>query len=277
MAAAFADADDRLRGLQAAAERFLTPLRQQPPEWRLPPRSDCFTLRSPAELGQGDAVEVAHHRWGEGAPVLLVHGWQSESSTWSPWVPPLLAAGYAVHALDLPGHGRSGGWRLSLPLAEAAIAAVAERAGPLAGAVGHSFGAAALAGAVAARSSVRWATPATALVLLASPSDYAAQMQRQALGAGVPPSDWPLLQHLLGQRIGAGLDRFRLTEQAPHAGQRTLWVHAEEDPVAPAAGASAAAARWPASQWLSASGLGHFRLLRDESIIAAALRFISTP
>lgn len=277
MAAVFADADDRLQGLHAAADRFLTPLRQLPADWRLPPRCETLVLPSPPGLGQGPTVEVAHHRWGEGAPVLLVHGWQSEAGVWAPWVAPLLAAGYAVHALDLPGHGRSGGWRLSLPLAEAAVAAVAGRAGPMVAVVGHSFGAAAMAGALADRHSARWASASTALVLLGSQTDYAAQMHRQALAAGVAEADWPLLQRRLAQRIGVDLQRFRLVKQPPALGQRALFVHADEDPIAPAAGAAQAAAAWPGSRWHAADGLGHFRLLRDEAIIGAALRFIATP
>jgi len=49
---------------------------------------------------------VTYHRFGEGPPVLLLHGITSSSRTWKA-VTPRLAERYTVIAPDLLGHGRS--------------------------------------------------------------------------------------------------------------------------------------------------------------------------
>jgi len=43
---------------------------------------------------------------GHGAPLVLLHGWALHSGMWGPLVPHL-AKRFRVHAVDLPGHGRS--------------------------------------------------------------------------------------------------------------------------------------------------------------------------
>ena len=49
-------------------------------------------------------------RWGESGPVaLMLHGWAGRPTQFASLVPPLLAAGRQVIALDAPGHGESPG------------------------------------------------------------------------------------------------------------------------------------------------------------------------
>ena len=52
-------------------------------------------------------VKVHYLQVGEGPTVLLVHGLGTSMVTWQRNVDPLVAAGYRVLALDLPGHGDS--------------------------------------------------------------------------------------------------------------------------------------------------------------------------
>lgn len=44
---------------------------------------------------------------GDGADVVLVHGWGMNSGVWAP-LAERLADGFRLHLVDLPGHGRSG-------------------------------------------------------------------------------------------------------------------------------------------------------------------------
>src|SRR5262245_65778348 len=82
---------------------------------------------------------VAAWRVGEGPAVLLVHGWQDDSSLWAPLMTALLDAGRAVVAFDLLAHGFSEGDRgLTFELVDAAHAVVAEL-GPVGSVVAHPF------------------------------------------------------------------------------------------------------------------------------------------
>jgi pimeloyl-ACP methyl ester carboxylesterase len=55
-------------------------------------------------------VEIAYRQWGEGKPILLIHGFASNMNVnWvdTGWVKALTGAGYRVIALDNRGHGES--------------------------------------------------------------------------------------------------------------------------------------------------------------------------
>lgn len=49
---------------------------------------------------------LAHVSWGEGSPLLLIHGFTGNRDAWS-HLRPLLGSRYRVLAPDLPGHGES--------------------------------------------------------------------------------------------------------------------------------------------------------------------------
>jgi len=85
--------------------------------------------------------------WGDpqDPPVLLVHGVTSNAETFWRVAPAVAAAGRHVVAVDLPGHGRTGGWRGRHRFAETAVdlaafvrAAGLERTGLAI--LGHSWG-----------------------------------------------------------------------------------------------------------------------------------------
>jgi pimeloyl-ACP methyl ester carboxylesterase len=116
----------------------------------LPP-AVANALVSPAR-GHRATLAVAGYRfasisWGSRAdrPLLLVHGVTSSSGTWWRIGPALAASGRHVVAPDLPGHGRTGGWRGRQRFAETAadLAAFVRAAGldrPDLEIVGHSWG-----------------------------------------------------------------------------------------------------------------------------------------
>jgi pimeloyl-ACP methyl ester carboxylesterase len=57
-----------------------------------------------------DGLELAYETYGDGPPVVLLHGFTSSGASWLRlgWVEALVAAGRTAVALDLPGHGASG-------------------------------------------------------------------------------------------------------------------------------------------------------------------------
>ena len=68
--------------------------------------------------GRPSVVEAAGYSWAivewgepDDPPLLLVHGVTSNSETFWRVGPCIAAAGRRVVAVDLPGHGRTGGWR----------------------------------------------------------------------------------------------------------------------------------------------------------------------
>ncbi|NUY80980.1 alpha/beta hydrolase [Flavobacterium sp. MAH-1] len=85
----------------------------------------------------GDTIQT--YTWkGNGAVILLAHGWDSNSWRWEKLLPFLQASGSTIVALDAPDHGLSQG-SFSLPKYAAFINAAAEKFKPdyL---IGHSIG-----------------------------------------------------------------------------------------------------------------------------------------
>lgn len=58
-------------------------------------------------LGSGLRLRVAESGRPDAPVMLLVHGWGASIYMWRNWFVPLVAAGYRVLAVDLPGHGLS--------------------------------------------------------------------------------------------------------------------------------------------------------------------------
>ena len=84
--------------------------------------------------------------------MLVIHGWASRTEYMKPLIESFRDAGYRVVALDLPGHGHSSGRRLTMLHALDAARVAGEWFGPFAAIVGHSFGGAVAANAVAGTS-----------------------------------------------------------------------------------------------------------------------------
>src|SRR5262245_61289922 len=153
----------------------------KPRRWREPQLAQAFVgvERHMVPTAHG---AVAAWRVGDGPAVLLVHGWQDDSSLWSPLVAALLDAGRDVVAFDLPAHGFSEGDRgLTFELVDPAHALV-DALGPIDGLVAHSFagGGSALA--------ISEGLPAELLVLIAPPlwPSTATRFHRVAAQYGYP-------------------------------------------------------------------------------------------
>lgn len=93
-----------------------------------------------AQVGR---ARIFHYDVGQGAPVLLVHGFNHHAEAWVRNVDALVAAGFRVVALDLPGFGRSGVPRMNYSLAGYAgflVSFLEELGIKKAHLVGHSMG-----------------------------------------------------------------------------------------------------------------------------------------
>jgi len=98
-----------------------------------------------AKRVQTSVLEIAYEDSGpaDGVPVFLMHGWGGHSGQMTPFVDPVVTAGFRVVALDLPGHGESAGSVSSLIHFASALVRAAALFRPVHGLVAHSFGAAA--------------------------------------------------------------------------------------------------------------------------------------
>ncbi|MHA6794010.1 alpha/beta fold hydrolase [Pseudonocardia bannensis] len=90
-----------------------------------------------------DGTPIAYEEFGEGPPLVLVHGGVSDRTYWAP-VLPELTRHFTVHTVDRRGRGDSGGSRTAESYAidqeYADVAAVADAIGGPVHLLGHSYG-----------------------------------------------------------------------------------------------------------------------------------------
>lgn len=196
--------------------------------------------------------------------VLLIHGWAGDALQMLSLANTLHAGGMNPVLLDFPGHGRSQGWRATLPQFVRALWAVSARLGPLHAVVAHSLG------AVAAAHAAANGLPVKRLALLAPSPPPALFLQWFARNLRLGES--------LAQRMGAAIERvegvpltrFDPAWLGPRLSQPTLIVHDEGDRVSPLAVGERLARSIDGAQLLTTQQLGHRRVLAD-AVVAMAV------
>lgn len=212
---------------------------------------------------------------GNAGTVLIIHGWRSRTEYMKALIERYRDAGYRVMSLDLPGHGASPGRRLTMVSAVEAVAAVGQWFGPFEAVVGHSFGGAVAANAVAGSVEGVAPLPASKLVLIAAPSSLPAIFQDFGRLLNLGPRSQRAIARQVKRISGRELETFMGGRQLSETRLPTLVIHAPDDrEVAPShAELYAEAGDHVRLHW--AHGLGHRRILSDPETIDQAVRFIA--
>lgn len=248
------------------SSRLAEELFRTPPKHARLGREERELARARFSLTPASGVMLPTWVWGEGPRVLLMHGWGGHSGRLTPFVRPLVKAGFSVVSFDAPGHGGAPGRYSSLPDFVAAIRAIAQNHGPLEAAIGHSLGAAACALAV------RDGVLMSRIVLLASPAEAEKYTGRFARFFGIPPKTHEAMKRRLEMRY-----RIRWSDLKVSGGDcpvRVLVFHDGRDGKIPFKDGEEVVRTWPNSELVRTRGLGHHRILRDKRVIARAVAFI---
>ncbi len=226
-------------------------------------RAERFTM---PVLGE----RIAGYRWGPpGAPVvLLTHGWWSHAGRFAPLANELLRREMAVVAFDAPGHGRSTGWRASMPEFAWTLRATAQRVERLHAMVGHSLGGAATIYAISRGLRVDRA------VTIAAPADLAGWGEKFRELFGLPTPVYERMRVNLERRLALTWDDLHVPTAAARLTVPGLVIHDSNDMDVAIAEASAIVARWPAATLHTTAGLGHRQVLRDPDVIARVAEFV---
>ncbi|HWU65071.1 MAG TPA: alpha/beta fold hydrolase [Ensifer sp.] len=230
------------------------------------------------EMVEIDGRPVAVHVFppigeGNGRRVMFTHGWGSRIALTQGLITGLREAGYAVHAVDLPGHGDSPGRSLHAGFAIRTLESVWHRFGPFDAMIGHSFGGyMTVLAAHGALGSPPLAPPR--IVLIASPADVRRVLGyfSRGLGLGKPAS--AALTSALERATGRPVEASFAPKYLAASGIPTLVLHAQEDKEV---GADAARAYGDAGPnvtlaWLD--GLGHRRIVNSPEAIEAITKFL---
>ncbi len=200
--------------------------------------------------------------------ILCAHGWSSFGLRFAPWAHAAQAAGFALVSFDHSAHGRSSGHLATFPSFVAGINAMRGAFGNPAAGVGHSFGAAALAMA-AAENGLH-----CPLVLVAPPADLMVAIRYFVRRVKLPLRFVAAIAAVISARVGRDVRSFAAKTSTVNVHQRALVIHdVADNEVSWNAGAQYAMLA-PNARMLSTTGLGHHRVLNDESTIRAAFAHI---
>ncbi len=256
-------------GTHGALRLFFTPLpsklamrRALPPPWQ--------ATSWPFE---GSTVTV--YRRGDLPPgrprVLLVHGWAGSGAQMRALGDALAAAGCDPVLLDFPAHGRSGGWRTTLPQFTRTIFAVTARLGPWHAIVAHSLG------ALAAMHTAARGLPVQRLALIAPSAPPALFLEWFAGSFGLPRTISRRMREQIEAREAIDLVEFEPEWLGARVIQPSLVVHDRGDRVAPYAAGERVADALACAQLHATDGLGHRRVLDDAGVSGRVVAHLVQP
>ena len=207
-------------------------------------------------------------QWGQGPALIFVHGWGGIGLQFHTYIDKALAMGFSVILFDAPAHGLSPGKTCSYFQMTDAVRALLHRTDPVAGLIGHSFGAAAIVNAL---SKENLDLPA---VLIAPALDLVQTLNRAFTSYGIPERIYMKPIHCFEKKY-----RYSFYDDNPinlldDRRQTLFMIHDPQDRVIPYADSKKAAERYPGFSFLTVEGLGHKRIVSNPAVVDTALRFI---
>lgn len=219
-----------------------------------------------------EGYDVQGYRWGNGPKkVLFLHGWQSHSYRWKPYIEALAKDEYTLYSLDAPGHGLSSGNFLTVPLYSTLIESFLRQHQDIHTVVGHSLGGFSLLYTFYREPLL----PVDRIILLAPPgeaSDFISVFQKTLR---ISNRTVQLVTRHFAERYQVTPDFFSSLKFASRLKVRGLIIHDEEDMEAPYRYTVPLNKHWPHSKLITTKGLGHN--LKSQLVVKEVVDFIQEP
>lgn len=217
---------------------------------------------------ENDEEEIAAYRWGNGERrVLLVHGWAGKAAQFFALVAALREHGFSITAFDAPAHGNSSGVFASGPAFARAARMVDELHGPFYGVVAHSLGATATAIALAQGLKVQRAVLLAPVAFVEPLLEIFIKLRELSDPLAVA------LRERFAARYSAGIISVPLLAKAFQI--PALIFHDPDDGDLPFSHGESIAQVWAGATLVRASGAGHWRILRDQTVIEGTVAFLT--
>ena len=216
-----------------------------------------------------NGVDVTVWTWGQGRPVLFIHGWSGRGTQAAHFLQPLTNSGYRVISYDGPAHGETAGTQTSMLEMADVILELNKQYGPFHSTITHSFG-----GMVLAYASTLGFDTASA-VCICPPATIKSILDNFQRSLNIPDSVLIIMRNKLYANYGSNLDR-RISSltNVRTLSIPALIIHDEKDADIPWQDGKAVADAWPGAEFILTHGLGHRRILRDPTVVASVTDFI---
>lgn len=199
--------------------------------------------------------------------ILLVHGWESNSSRWKKLLKHLLKTGKTVIALDAPAHGQSSGTEFNVPLYAEFIHKIVSIYNPKI-LIGHSVG-----GNTLAYYQKHYPHEIEKFVLLGAPSDFKIILKNYVALLGLNNKVYRYLKSYTQRRFSISIDKFSAAHFVDSITTPGLIVHDRDDDVVLWEESNKIAASWPHAEFVTTRGLGHS--LHDAYLYQTIVEFVN--
>ncbi|MEW8209822.1 MAG: alpha/beta hydrolase [Candidatus Thiodiazotropha taylori] len=236
----------------------------------------CMTVEEQRVLEQASTEvrkfankSVCIYRWGEGAPVLLTHGWNGNAGQMAFLVEALVDQGFQVTAFDAPGHGHSSGNSTDIIDISGVITQLLQESGKDTAVVAHSFG------CMCAMHAITNGASASSVVCISPPKDVTTLLQQFTNILGMNSAVTHQLKRRLEQRFGEAMwSRLSMQEWLRGTDIPGLIIHDSRDRYIPVSNGRAVHSAWKESELKITRGLGHMRILQNAEVITSIGGFL---
>jgi len=217
---------------------------------------------------RGDLIK--HYRWGDsGRKVLLCHGWRSKAADFRRMIEKFVAEGYQVEAIDMRAHGNSQGKHTALPEFRDIIKQHIAKNGPYQSIVGHSIGALACGIAL---SELGAALQPTHFYAIAAPPYVRYFFKDIVTEVGCNEAVHQAMCRLVKEIYHQPIDYFDLRikmNDLKHIDSHLFYC--ENDQIIPFDKGEELERAWPHASFVHVKGLGHYKIMANDSIIGYIL------
>ena len=204
---------------------------------------------------------------GNGNKILMVHGWESNSSRWEKLLQFLKKSGSTIIAIDAPGHGLSSGKEFDVPTYAAFINAVSEIKKPNF-IIGHSMG-----GVACTYYQHHYKQDhLEKMILLGSPSDFKILMENYINMLGLNSKVYHLLKKYIKQRFNVTTEEFSGEIFLKNTTISGMIVHDIHDPVVAFTEGKKLALSWQNATFIETKNLGHS--MHDDKLYENIYQFL---
>lgn len=240
------------------------------------PRKGKFTIDTlPKILQEAQSETIQHNEdfiqtyiWkGNDTIVLLIHGWESNSSRWKKMLPYLKKSGSTIIAIDGPAQGLSSGKEFTVPKYAQFIEIAAKKYQPNY-IIGHSMG-----GQTSLYYQYKYQNPSIQkMVILGAPSDFTIILNNFTSLLSLNNTIITELKNKYTEYVNLNLDQFSSKEFASKIDVKGLLAHDLEDTVVLFDEGEKIAESWKDVQFIATKGLGH--KLHDDDLYRKVYTFL---
>ncbi|MGE5944806.1 MAG: alpha/beta fold hydrolase, partial [Flavobacteriales bacterium] len=198
-------------------------------------------------------ISIMTYQWiGKKETILLVHGWESNTSRWKKLIEILKPLDYNIIALDAPAHGNSGGALFNAVLYSECINVVAKKVNPTV-IIGHSVG-----GIATIISQHKCHVPSVKkLVLLGAPSNFTGIFDRYKSMMRYNKKVSNGIDEFVLKRFGHLPSYYHISNFSENIHCQGLVIHDKGDRIIPYKDALDYQENYKNSVLISTTGLGH--------------------